>query len=122
MRIRFTYEVISHKSAKQGDYEDNGFYIPDINDKNSIKKTSVKQLAEQPDSPFNYGGGLVAAIETAKNLGCVDIWDKTSLCHVRVSSVDPDIDCTTGYETYYTVHFEGVSERTRQRLLREFNV
>jgi len=118
MRIRFTYEVILPESAAKGDVEDSGFYIPDINDKNSISKTSVKQLALQPDTPFNYDGGLVAAIRTAKNLGCVEVSDNSGSISIR--SIDPDTDYKTMYETYYTVHFTDVDVRTRQRIWKEF--
>lgn len=113
MKITFTYYTVTPESAENGEFEDNGFY--DIggwkyswSDSNNLNN-------------YNYKGGLQQALIEAKRLGCCEPSESPPINTSRIwfSSVDGDTNYLTGEQTYYSVHFDGISPRTLARIVKE---
>lgn len=119
IRLSFTYDVVTPESAEQGATADHGFYAAGgwryslLNPIINADTDANPDVYRRPWGP----GDLRASVETARDLGIYepscggDIQEGTWW-----SSVDGDIDYSTGAETNYAFHISGCTLATRRRI------
>ena len=113
MRVSFTYEVITPESAGYGEAAEHGWIMPGhweypLQDDDGYHREVIDQ-AQRGDFDIT---DLSEAVSFAQSLGiCCDTggW---------LESIDPDRDYTTGAETRYAMHIEGVTPSTANRIAR----
>lgn len=111
MLARFTYCVITPESAEQGEFAENGYIMP------GMWKFPLRDEECEHEETLNAARNgefdltdLDEVINFAESLGmCEDggSW---------LSSVDPDQDYQTGEDTFYSLHLEGVTPSTYNRI------
>jgi len=113
MKITFCYSVVTPESAAEGDTAEHGWIMPGmwkypLEDSEGYHEDTLED-AKHGDFDLE---DLEDAIRFAESLGiCSD--DGSGFY-----SVDPDIDYQTGGETTYSMHVEGVTDATYQRIAR----
>jgi len=102
--ITTTYQVVTEESAEQGDYADTGWYdeegesmIPD--------KYDIEEGVTIVDKAVDFLENTRYTTETSSNQFHKGIYYLSS---------DPDINYTTGEETFYNCHLEGFTEEEEQ--------
>lgn len=112
IRFTFTYNSTTPESCEAGDFSDHGFILFG-HWKYSMNVEEIrKDILANPDdySIFWPKHRLEEIIDFAKNLGICE--DSSS----GFSSVDPDIDYSTGEETQYNFHPNNVTPSTYNRI------
>ena len=99
--IDFCYQTVTPESAEHGDFDSHGFITPGFwkHDVDNYERNTWKQ------------GDLSSLISFAESLGiCFDEGADWAY------SVDEDINYATGETTQYSMHIDGCSESTKQRI------
>lgn len=115
LKCCITYETITPKSAKQGDWEAHGWYLPGgwchaLDDADG-RHESVLDAARAGE----FDMCLREAFAEAYSLGCVEAQHVGNTITVR--SVDADCgDYSTNEGTFYTLHINGGSLGTMSRI------
>lgn len=120
--IRFTYHTITPESAKQGDFADHGFWCDGY--KYSLcDEDQDLRVKESQEGVYDWTASLGDALREARGLGIYQYSNpgEPDSNHGWWSSVDPDQDYSTGENTYYSLHIEGVTLSTRKRIHRWLN-
>ena len=100
------YEIITPESAEHGDAAENGYY------QNGGWQHPIKTVDwERDKDALTTFGTVTELIRQAQDLGCQAHPDADWLY-----SIDPDPDYRTGENTYYSIHFTGVTDATRNRI------
>lgn len=117
--IGFTYDKITPESASEGDvseagrYEPGGWFYPlscyggdAENDKGTAKNWKP--------------GDLRAALKSARDLGISEPSQFPTITspHAWFTSADGDLDYSTGEETRYSLHVDGATVATLNRIAR----
>lgn len=120
-KCSITYEIITEESAQEGDVAEHGWWMPGyceypLRDANGQHDET---LADANNGVFNLD--LRTAITNAMDLGCTEM----NICDNRLSirSVDAAADreyFEEGESRYYTLHIEGVSKGTVDRVVELF--
>lgn len=94
MKLDITYQIVTKQSAKQGDFEDQGFYEQDI------EFDSIEELAEYIKD------------------NCNGLEPSSSVFHkgIYYSSTDAEVDYNDGSETYYSYHVNNLTELQEKEL------
>jgi hypothetical protein len=102
--IDFTYQTVTPESAEHGDESESGFILPGM-----WKYPVLAEYSRQEWKP----GTLAQFVSFAQSLG---------ICTCEgcdwLYSVDPDIDYQTGEETTYSMHIDGCTDASRERIYR----
>ena len=115
MKYSICYETITEESAQDGDFADHGFY--DAGWKYSLNEESV--IEDLKENPNLYRilvkmGELRSIFMEIERLGIV--FDGDSF-----RSIDPDIDYSTGEETFYSFHMSEITDSTYNRIVRLYD-
>lgn len=89
--LDITYQIISSESAKQGTYHDQGY------EHEGLEFDTIEEL--QGYIERNYYAIEFSSSDIHNLKQCIK-------SQAYASTVDPDIDYTTGHETYYSFHIE----------------
>lgn len=125
MKITFTYYTVTPKSAENGEFEDHGFYDVNGGWKYSWNDEKIKQDILDNPKDYDYDGGLQQALIEAQRLGCCESSQSpvsSNNTRISFSSVDSDTNYATMEQTYYTVHFSDIGQRTLNRICKEMGV
>ena len=111
MRATFTYSTITPESAEQGDDAESGWILPGmwkfpLRDEDGEHEET---LDDARNGEFDLTD-LDEIINFAESLGiCEDSGN-------WMSSIDPDENYETGEDTFYSLHLEGVTPSTYNRI------
>ena len=111
-KAAFCYQTVTPESAEQGDSTETGWILPGmwkfaLQDEDGYH-TDVLDEAIAGEFKLN---DLAEVIDFAESLGIHVLEDES------FASVDPDMDYETGADTYYSLHIEGVSPSTYNRIV-----
>jgi hypothetical protein len=109
-RITSTYQVVTPESAEDGDYAEHGW-----NDEEG-------ELIECDDWDIDENISLVdKAVSFLRNKGA----HESSSSHFNIgcfySTVDPDVNYTTGEETYYTYFLNNFTEKEEEEIFNKIH-
>ena len=113
IKASFCYQTVTHESAEQGDYSEQGWITPGmwefpLQDDNGHHNDVLEQAQSGDFDVTN----LSEIVSFAQSLGISENSGNW------LSSVDPDIDYQTGEDTTYSLHIEGVTPATYNRIAR----
>ena len=116
LKVNFTYQTVTPESAAIGDVAEHGWIMPGMWEyplqDDSGHHESVLDQAQKGDFDIT---DLAEAINFAESLGIY--YDSGNW----LDSVDPDIDYQSGEETTYSMHIEGVTPSTYNRIVAYLN-
>ena len=111
--VRFTYDTTTPESCELGDFSDTGF----CNELRQALTTREDDLQAVPDCAIELWetfGDLEYLIRCAIDLGIHEPSASRISSHCWFSSVDPDVNYSTGEETRYNLHIRGLSDEQMQ--------
>ena len=101
--IDFTFQTTTPESAEHGDFAEHGFITPGL----------WKYTVEDYERTVWKLGDLRGLIDFARSLGICET-EGASWAY----SVGSDIDYSTGEETTYAMHIDGMTVSTKDRIYR----
>jgi hypothetical protein len=107
----FTYQKVTPESAENGDVSEHGFYQPGgwfyplTDSGHKLNKQDYQTVLMTP-------GELKDLLREAERHGIFEDSGRW------FSSVDPQQDFRTGEETYFSLHFDGITQSTYKRISR----
>ena len=113
MRAYFTYDKTTCESAASGSFSEHGWLLPGmweypIEDEDGYYESTLEYAKNGKFDLTDLG----EVINFAESLGiCEDSGN-------WLSSIDPDIDYQSGENTFYSLHIEGVTASTYNRIKR----
>lgn len=111
--VRFTYSTTTPESSKLSDYADCGF----CNEFGRALTTREDDLQSVPDCDVELWetiGDLEYLIRRAIELGISEPSDSRISSNTWFSSIDPDVNYSTGESTRYSLHIRGLSDQQMQ--------
>lgn len=111
--VRFTYETLNPDSTIEAEYSSSGY----CDEFGRVITDNTEESANIPDEDVEQWselGDLEYLIRRAIDLGIHEPNDSRIGSHCWFSSVDPDVDYSTGEETYYSLHIRGLSDSEMQ--------
>ena len=113
MKAKFsiTYQTVTPESAEQGDYSQHGWIMPGYWQYPLADDDGQHDDVLEQAKSGEFDLSLSEAVSFAQSLG---IYDNSGSSWFQ--SVDPDQDYQTGEDTFYSLHVEGVTPSTYNRI------
>lgn len=109
-KIKATYAVTDEESSQEGDFKEQGWY-------------DEEGLSMTPDE-FDKEEGITAiekAVDFLVDQGATEPSSTSYHENVWFSTPDPEINYSTGENTYYSFHLEGFSPEEKQEIFNRIN-
>ena len=113
--VRFTYDIVTPESAELGDFADCGF-CDELGLALTTREDDVQAVPDCDIELWETIGDLEYLIRRAIELGIYEPSESRIGSHTWFSSPTPNINYSTGDETYYSLHIRGLSDQQMREI------